>query len=87
MTKETFDILYKILDEKYQEEHKWGGRPSVLSVLDKLVIFCSIIENIALWNISLLITTQTKSTVCDAIHWAEEILITNAYFIFHSERK
>ena len=39
VTKETFAIMYKILGEKYQEEHKWGGRPSVLSVLDKLVIF------------------------------------------------
>ena len=39
VTKETFAIMYKILDEKYQEEHKWVGSPSVLNVLDKLVIF------------------------------------------------
>ena len=39
VTKETFETMYKILDEVYKEEHKRGGRPSVLSVLDKLVIF------------------------------------------------
>ena len=39
VTKEIFAIMYKILDEKYQEEYKWAERPSVLNILDKLVIF------------------------------------------------
>ena len=35
--KETFDIMYKILDEKYQEEHKWGGSPICVYLRKKIL--------------------------------------------------
>ena len=38
VNKEIFEEMLKILETAYKEEHKKGGRPSILSVLDKLVI-------------------------------------------------
>ena len=87
VTKETFAIMYKILDEKYQEEHKCGGRPSVLSVLDKLVIFLQYYREYRTMEHIAFDYSTNKSTVCDAIHWAEETLIKNAVFHLPSRKK
>ncbi|MBD5142968.1 MAG: transposase family protein [Ruminococcus sp.] len=87
VTKETFAIMYKILDEKYQEEHKWGGRPSVLSVLDKLVIFLQYYREYRTMEHIAFDYNTNKSTVCDAIHWAEETLIKNTVFHLPSRKK
>ena len=87
VTKETFETMYKILDEVYKEEHKRGGRPSVLSVLDKLVIFLQYYrEYRSMGNIAFDYGTN-KSTVCDAIHWAEETLIKNELFHLPSRKR
>ncbi|MDE7093576.1 MAG: transposase family protein [Oscillospiraceae bacterium] len=87
VTKETFAIMYKILDEKYQEEHKWGGRPSVLSVLDKLVIFLQYYREYRTMEHIAFDYNTNKSTVCDAIHWAEETLIKNTVFHLPPRKK
>lgn len=87
MTKETFETMYKILNEVYKEEHKRGGRPSVLSVLDKLVIFLQYYrEYRSMGNIAFDYGIN-NSTVCDAIHWAEETLIKNELFHLPSRKR
>ena len=81
--KETFDEMLKVLNAEYEKSHRKGGRPSVLSVLDKLIIMLEYyreyrtMEHIAF----------DKSTVCDAIHWAESVLIKSEKFHLPSKKR
>lgn len=85
--KKTFDIMLKILEKNYEKKHLKGGRPPKLSVLDKLIIMLTyyreyrVMDNIAFeYGVS-------KSTVCDAIRWAENTLIKNGTFSLPSKKK
>ncbi len=62
--KKTFDRMLGILEKEYQNKHLNGGRPSKLSILDKLIIMLAyyreyrVMENIAFdYGVS-------KSTIC-----------------------
>jgi hypothetical protein len=82
----TFETMLTILEAAKEELRKQGGRPSRLSVLDKLVIMLGYyhdyrtMENIAFdYNVS-------KSRVCDAIAWVEQTLIKDGTFSLPSKR-
>lgn len=84
--KEIFDEMHEILEIAFKQQHIKGGRPSKLSVLDKLVIFLGYyrdyrtMENIAFeYGVS-------KSTICESIKWAEETLIQSRKFNLSSKR-
>ena len=79
--------MLEILESAYKEMHKQGGRPSRLSVLDKLVVMLRYyhdyrtMENIAFdYDVS-------KSRICDAISWVEETLIKDGTFALPSKRE
>lgn len=85
--KETFDLMLKILEEDFQRKHKKGGRPPTLSVLDKLIIMLQYYrEYRTMQHIAFDYGVQ-KSTICDAIAWAEETLIKSGQFRLPSKRK
>ena len=85
--KVTFDAMLEILDQDYQKKHEQGGRPPKLSVLDKLIIMLQyyreyrVMENVAFdYGVS-------KSTICEAIAWAENTLIRSGKFRLPSKRE
>ena len=78
--KETFDKMLEILERKNAAKHKKGGRPSVLSVLDKLVIMLEYYREYRTMEHIAFDYDTNKSTICDAIHWAESVLINSEKF-------
>jgi hypothetical protein len=83
----TIDKMLEILKKANQELRKFGGRPSRLSVLDKLVVMLGYyhdyrtMENIAFdYGVS-------KSRICDAISWSEQTLIKDGTFSLPSKRE
>lgn len=85
--KPTFEKMLEILESAYEELHKQGGRPSRLSVLDKLLIMLGYyhdyrtMKNIAFdYNVS-------KSRISDAVKWVEQTLIKDGTFALPSKRE
>ncbi len=85
--KKTFDRMLEILEKEYKNKHLNGGRPSKLSILDKLIIMLAyyreyrVMENIAFdYGVS-------KSTICEAIKWVENTLIKEGTFRLPSKKK
>ena len=87
VNKATFDKMLEILEEADRYILIKGGRPSVLSVLDKLVIMLQYYrEYRTMDNIAFDYQTN-KSTVYYAIKWAEDTLIKNKAFHLPSRKK
>lgn len=87
VNKATFDKMLKILEEADRYKRIKGGRPSVLSVPDKLVIMLQYYrEYRTMDNIAFDYQTN-KSTVYYAIKWAEDTLIKNKAFHLPSRKK
>ncbi len=92
--KATFDAMLAIMERAYEEmrkkggrrRNKKGGRRRKLSVLDMLVILLGYyhdyrtMENIAFdYNVH-------KQRICEAISWAEQVLIKDGTFALPSKR-
>lgn len=84
--KAIFHEMLEILEAQYANDHKRGGHPSKLSILDKLVIMLGYyhdyrtMENIAFdYGVS-------KSTVYESIRWVENALINSRKFSLPSKR-
>lgn len=87
VTRATFDKMLEILEDADRYKRRNGGRPSVLSVLDKLVIMLQYYrEYRTMDNIAFDYGTN-KSTVYYAIKWAEETLIKDKTFHLPSRKK
>jgi predicted DNA-binding protein YlxM (UPF0122 family) len=85
--KPTFEAMLAILMRAYGEMHEKGGRPSRLSVLDKLVVTLGYnhdyrtMKNIAFdYDVS-------KSRISDAVRWVENTLIADGSFALPSKRE
>lgn len=75
-----FDEMLKILEDAHHQEHLRGGRPLKLSVLDKLIIMLGYYrEYRSMGNIAFDYGVS-KSTICESIKWAENILIKSERF-------
>lgn len=85
--KETFDEMLKVLNAEYEKGHRKGGRPSVLSVLDKLIIMLEYYREYRTMEHIAFDYDTNKSTVCDAIHWAESVLIKSEKFHLPSKKR
>lgn len=79
--------MLEVLEKEYKNKHLNGGRPSKLSILDKLIIMLAyyreyrVMENIALdYGVS-------KSTICEAIQWVENTLVKDGIFSLPSKKK
>lgn len=87
VNKEIFEEMLEILETAYEKEHKKGGRPSVLSVPDKLVIMLQYYREYRTMEHIAFDYGTNKSTVCDAIHWAEETIIKDKRFHLPSKKR
>ena len=85
--KETFDEMLEILERENTDKHKKGGRPSVLSVLDKLIIMLEYYREYRTMEHIAFDYDTNKSTICDAIHWAESVLINSEKFHLPSKKR
>lgn len=85
--KETFDEMLKELNKAYEEEHKKGGRPSVLIVLDKLIVMLEYYREYRTMEHIAFDYDTNKSTICDAIHWSESVLIKSEKFHLPSKKR
>ena len=87
MRKPTFDAMLTILSRAYEEMHAQGGRPSRLSVLDKLVVTLGYYHDYrTMLNIAFDYDVS-KSRICDAVKWVEETLIKDGTFALPSKRE
>ena len=85
--KKTFDVMLQILEKDYQRKHKMGGRPSKLSVLDKLMIMLQYYREYRAMDNIAFDYGVSKSTISDAIKWVEETLVKDGAFHLPSKRK
>ena len=79
--------MLKVLNAEYEKGHRKGGRPSVLSVLDKLIIMLEYYREYRTMEHIAFDYDTNKSTVCDAIHWAESVLIKSEKFHLPSKKR
>ena len=85
--KETFDEMLNILNAEYEKRHRKGGRPPVLSVLDKLIIMLEYYREYRTMEHIAFDYDTNKSTICDAIHWTESVLINSEKFHLPSKKR
>lgn len=85
--KATFEKMQELLERTYAKEHRRGGRPPKLAVLDKLIITLSYyreyrpMQNIAFdYGVA-------KSTISESISWVEKSLIQCNEFHLPSKRQ
>ena len=85
--KETFDKMMEVLEKAYIEKHKKGGKPPKLTILDKLIITLQYYREYRTMEHIAFDYGVYKSTVCDAIHWVEEVLVKGEAFHLPSKTK
>jgi predicted DNA-binding protein YlxM (UPF0122 family) len=85
--KSTFEKMLEILECKYKELHEQGGRPSRLSVLDKLVVTLGYYRDYRTMNNIAFDYDVSKSRISDAIKWVENELIKEEIFSLPSKRE
>ena len=85
--KPAFYLLLEVLERKYSEEHKAGGRPGKLSVLDRLVIMLQYYKDYSTMGRIAYDYDVSKSTICEAIDWTEKTLIKHGNLPLPKKRK
>ena len=85
--KATFEKMLEVLNKQYQKDHKNGGKPPKLSILDKLVIMlCYYREYRTMQHIAFDYSVA-KSTICESIKWVEQSLIKSGVFRLPSKKE
>jgi len=85
--KPTFDRMLAILDSADKEKHEQGGRPSRLSVLDKLVVTLGYYHDYRTMTNLAFDYSVSKSRISDAVKWVENTLIKDGTFSLPSKRE
>lgn len=86
VTKPIFEQMLGILEKTFQEEHRRGGHPPKLSVLDKLIIMLCYYREYRTMESIAFDCGVTKSTVYESIRWAEESLMKSNNFSLPSKK-
>ena len=86
VTKPIFEQMLEILEKTFQEEHRRGGHPPKLSVLDKLVIMLCYYREYRTMESIAFEYGVSKSTVYESIRWAEESLMKSNKFSLPSKK-
>ena len=83
----TFELLQEVLERRYAEELKNGGRKGKTSVLDRLVFMLEYYRGYMTMERLAFNYGVAKSTVCNAICWAEETLVRYGNLPLPKKRK
>ncbi len=86
VNKRTFDKMYEILLNEYNKLHERGGKPPILTVLDKLVITLGYWKEYRAYRNIAFDYGVGKSAIGNAIIWVENTLIKNKTFSLPSKR-
>ena len=86
VTKPIFEQMLEILEKTFQEEHRRGGHPPKLSILDKLVIILCYYREYRTMERIAFDYGVSKSTVYESIRWAEESLMKSNKFSLPSKK-
>ena len=86
VTKPIFEQMLEILEKTFQEDHRRGGHPPKLSVLDKLVIMLCYYREYRTMESIAFDYGVSKSTVYESIRWAEESLMKSNKFSLPSKK-
>ena len=86
VTKMIFEQMLIILEETYRQEHRRGGHPPKLSVLDKLVIMLGYYRDYRTMESIAFEYGVSKSTVYESIRWSEESLMKSNKFRLPSKK-
>ena len=86
VTKPIFEQMLEILEKAFQEEHRRGGHPPKLSVLDKLVIMLCYYREYRTMESIAFDYGVSNSTVYESIRWAEESLMKSNKFSLPSKK-
>ena len=85
--KPTFDKMQSILLDAYEELHKQGGKPPILTVLDKLVITLGYWREYRVYRNIAFDYGVSKSAIGKSIIWVEDTLIKDGTFSLPSKRE
>jgi hypothetical protein len=85
--KPTFEVMLAILEKEYERLHNQGGRPSRLSVLDKLVVTLGYYREYRTMHHIGFDYGVSKSRISDAVKWVEDTLLKNGTFSLPSKRE
>ncbi len=86
VTKAIFDEMLEVLEEAYKQQHKQGGHPLKLSVLDKLIIMLGYYRDYRTMESIAFDYGVAKSTIHASICWAEETLVKSQRFSLPSKK-
>ena len=86
VSKEVFYSMYLELLRAYRRLHKKGGRPPVLSVLDKLVITLMYWREYRTYRHIAWDYSVGKSAIGNTVTWVEDVLIKSGRFALPSKR-
>ena len=85
--KPTFEAMLAILEDEFEQLHKFGGRPPRLSVLDKLVIALGYYREYRTMHHIGFDYDVSKSRISDAVKWVEDTLLKDGTFSLPSKRE
>jgi len=85
--KPTFDKMYSTLLDAYTELHKQGGKPPVLTVLDKLIITLGYWREYRTYRNIAFDYGVTKTAIGNSVIWVEDVLIKDGAFSLPSKRE
>ena len=81
----TFLKMYKTLRREYRKLHAQGGRPPILSVLDKLIIALQYWREYRTYRHIAFDYGVGKTAIGDAVIWVEDTLIKSGLFSLPSK--
>ena len=85
--KPTFDKMYSILVDAYNKLHEKGGKPPILTVLDKLVITLGYWREYRAYRNIAFDYGVSKTAIGDSVIWVEDTLIKDGIFSLPSKRE
>jgi hypothetical protein len=85
--KRTFEKMHEALRDEYTKLHKRGGKPPILSVLDKLVITLGYWREYRTYRNIAFDYGVCKSAIGNAVLWVENTLIKEKIFALPSKRE
>lgn len=85
--RDTFYKMLDILNNKYKELHKRGGKRPKLNVLDKLIITLGYYREYRSMKNIAFDYGVVKSTICDSINWVEQTLVKDGTFSLPKKRQ
>ena len=85
--KSTFDKMYRILLDANAKLHEKGGKPPILTVLDKLVITLGYWREYRTYRNIAFDNGVGKTAIGDSVIWVEDTLIKDGTFSLPSKRE